>query len=415
MRACEAIVLIAVVACWPAPAAAQAEILGVDAFDGQIDLRASAVGGETSWSDGGFGKLRAGGRDGDTRARLRVASVDLAWKPEFSWNLSGLVSVTRQQGQSNDFDINEAFLKFRSAPEKVRFSARVGMFWPPISLEHGGSNWTVTDSITPSAANSWVSEEVKVLGIETKVQSQLGAHEVSLTGALFLHNDMAGTLLSYRGWALHDFRVTMRSDLPLPPLSASTAPYQDKITSPFWEVDDRVGYYARADWRPPLPFAVNLFHYDNRGDRTSSRRLQTSWHTRFWNLGATAALGERTVAKSQILWGNTLVGPDTPLGVPVNVDFVTAYVLLGRELGRGKVSLRADWFKTHDNTFVASDNNNEDGWAAMAAYKRPVARFADVVFELLHVSSERPARVSNAGIRARQDQTIAQTSVRLGF
>ena len=311
------------------------------------------------------------------------------------------------------YDLSEAFVKFRSSPAPTRFSARAGVFWPPVSQEHGGGNWLVTDTITPSAANSWIGEEVKVLGLEGAVETAFGEHELALTAAAFLHNDMSGTLLTYRGWALHDLRITMNGDLPLAPLSPSKAPYQDTITSPFWEVDDKVGFYGRLDWTPPLPVTLNLFYYDNRGDRVSSRAMQTSWRTRFWNVGAMASLGASTEAKGQVMWGNTLVGPDTPFGIPGDVDFTTAYVLVSRAIGAGKITARADWFETSDNSFVATDDNNEEGWAATLAYRRPLVEFADIVVEVLHVSSDRPARVSNAGIAAEQDQTMVQTSLRL--
>jgi hypothetical protein len=402
--------------CWPGHALAQSgDILGPAAFDGSIDLRASVVGGETSWLDGGFGKLREGGDSGGTKARARVAAADLAWKPQFTFNLAGLISVTHQDGQSNDVDLNEAFLSFRTGPAATRFSARAGVFWPPISLEHGGSTWQVTDSITPSAVNSWVSEEVKVLAFEGKLEHRFADQSVALTAALFKHDDMAGTLLAYRGWALHDVRLTIGGDFPLPPLSPMIAPYQSPVTNPFWEKDRRAGYYARVDWKTAWPVSLNLFRYDNRGDRVTSYDQQTAWRTRFWNAGAMASLGQRTTARAQILWGNTLVGPDTPYGIPVDVDFIAAYLLLSRELGGGKLSARGDWFKIHDNSFVASDNNNEHGWSGMLAYKHPLTHFADVIVEALHVESNRPARLANAGLPPMQNQTQLQTALRLGF
>jgi hypothetical protein len=115
------------------------------------------------------------------------------------------------------------------------------------------------------------------------------------------------------------------------------------------------------------------------------------------------------------MWGNTLVGSDTPYGIPVDVDFSAAYLLVGRELGGGKLSARGDWFKTHDNSFVASDDNNEHGWAGMLAYKHPLTHFADVVVEALHVESTRPMRLANAGLAPRQNQTQLQTAVRVGY
>jgi hypothetical protein len=220
-------------------------------------------------------------------------------------------------------------------------------------------------------------------------------------------------LLSYRGWALHDVRVATNTDFPLPPLSPATAPYQAPLTSPFYEVDDRAGFYGRVDWRPPLPVAFDAFYYDNRGDRESSYEMQTSWRTRFWNVGALAALGERTTARSQVMWGNTLVGPDTPSGIPVDVDFTAAYLLVSRQAGPGTLSVRGDWFETRDNSFVASNNNNEHGWSATVAYKAPLHNHADLLVELIHVSSKRPGRALYGGIPANQDQTMLQTSLRL--
>ena len=399
--------------CWPTQAFGQADLFGPENIEANVDLRASVVGGEDSFLEGGFGKLRYGGAGGDTALRGRVASLDLAWKPQISWNFSGLVSLSYQAQLENNPDLSEAFLKFQSSPAETKFAARAGLFWPPVSQEHSGGNWLVTDSITPSAANSWIGEEVKVLGLEGTVETALSEHELALTGAVFLHNDMSGTLLTYRGWALHDVRITMNGDVPLPPLSPSKVPFQDTITSPFWEVDDKVGFYGRLDWTPPLPVTFNAFYYDNRGDRVSSRALQTSWRTRFWNVGAMASLGESTEAKSQVMWGNTLVGPDTPMGIPGDVDFTTAYLLVSRQVGAGRITARADWFETTDNSFVASDNNNEEGWAATLAYRRPLTDFADVLVEVLHVDSNRPARVTNGGIAADQGQTMVQTSIRL--
>jgi len=416
MRAIAAAICLLTLAAWPAHAHAQSDVVGAEAFDVNIDLRGSVVGGEAGWLEGGFGKLRYGGDDGDTQVRATIASADIAWKPQLGFNFSGLVSATWQPDlPEHEAGLSEAYLKFRSNPARTRISARAGIFWPPISQEHSGSNWQVDDSITPSAINTWVGEEVKVLGLEGQVQTALGDHELALTGAVFLHDDTSGTLLSYRGWALHDVRMTTNAYLPLAPLSPAVAPYQDDETSPFWELDDRVGFYARADWTPPWPVTFNAFYYDNRGDGLSGHDFQGSWRTQFWNFGAMATLDSRTVAKSQFMFGNTLIGPDTPMGYPVDVDFTAAYLLVTRELGPGKLSVRGDWFETTDNSYVAYDNNNEDGWAAMLAYKAELTDFAALVVEVLHVNSDRPGRQLYGGIEADQHQTIGQMSLRFGL
>ena len=278
-------------AAWASAAQAQSDLLSVGTLHAEIDLRASVVGGENGWLDGGFGKLREGGDRGDTAARLRIAAIDAAWTPTLAWGLSGLVSVTHQDGLDPDIDLNEAYLKYRTAPGPTRLTARAGVFWPPISLEHGGPMWTVEDSITPSAVNSWVGEEVKVMGGELTLDQRVGASEVGVTGALFRHDDTSGTLLSYRGWALHDLRISADGEVPLPPLSPMISPYQYDETTPFLELDGRSGYYARVEWRPPQPFAINVLRFDNGGDRLSSRDMQIAWRTRFWDIGAAGVSG----------------------------------------------------------------------------------------------------------------------------
>src|SRR5205085_2537362 len=197
MRRRAALIAVLLGPVWAAPAHAQSDLFSLGTIHAQVDVRASVVGGETGWLDGGFGKLREGGDNGDTEARLKIASIDAAWTPTIAWGLSGLVSVSHQDGLDRDIDVNEAYLKYRTGPGPTRFTARAGLFWPPISLEHGGPMWTVEDSITPSAINSWVGEEVKVLGAELTFDQQVGDGMVTLAGAVFRHNDTSGTLLSY--------------------------------------------------------------------------------------------------------------------------------------------------------------------------------------------------------------------------
>jgi hypothetical protein len=399
----------------PITAHAGSEIFSLEALDAQVDLRTSVVGGEQSWTDGGFGKLRYGGDAGKTRIRARLASVDLAWKPRFNWFASALVSITHQDEQSNDLDLNEAYLKLKSAPGRaLQVSGRAGLFWPPVSMEHGGSVWSVTDSITPSAINSWVSEEVKVVGLEATVKHRFGDHELSLTAGVFQNNDTSGTLLSYRGWALHDVRATAFGAMPLPPLSPEIAPYQAQQSYPTRELDKRTGYYLRADWRPPLPFSLYAFRYDNRGNGTSSRNGQTAWCTSFWNVGGAAQLGQKTRLQAQAMWGTTCVGPKFSFGYPVDVRFSSAYLKAVHQIGNGAISGRAEYFRTSDNGFVVPQDRVENGWSAMLAYKLPLGKHLDTFVELLHVDSKRNSRAL-AGDRARQIQTIMQTSFRFKF
>ena len=143
-------------------------------------------------------------------------------------------------------------------------------------------------SITPSAINSWVGEETKVLGVEGTLHVTLGQHQLLATGGVFGFNDTSGTLLSFRGWALHDEKATAFGHFPLPPFNQFISNIQADETRSTIDLDNEPGYYLRLDWRPPAPFDLNVFYYDNRGDPEAffPKTLQWGWRTRFDHLGA---------------------------------------------------------------------------------------------------------------------------------
>jgi hypothetical protein len=182
----------------PAPAAAGLPDVALpENVTAIMDLRLVGVDGERSWTDGGFGKSRFGPDDGDFELDPVAAEGTLVWQPPLSWDLTGTVAVSAQHEQDQPVDLVEAFLSWRPVPRgATRFSARAGLFWPPISLEHEGPAWSVSNMITPSAINSWVGEEVKVVALEAGAAREAGGGRLSATVGLFGMNDTAATLLS---------------------------------------------------------------------------------------------------------------------------------------------------------------------------------------------------------------------------
>ena len=198
----------ALAALWAPPANAEARLFTADAVEFSGDIRLVAVDGEKSWVNGGFGKLRSGS-DGNFRVRPELGNVSLVWKPQFSWSLGAIVAGSLQGGQRTRAGLSQAYLTFRPMrSDKIAVSGRAGLMWPPVSLEHEGADWHVRDSITPSAINSWIGEEVRPVAAEVTLAANLGAHKLRATAALMAANDTAGTLLTFRGWALHD-RTTL--------------------------------------------------------------------------------------------------------------------------------------------------------------------------------------------------------------
>lgn len=394
-----------------ADAHAQADLFSPETLHGLVDLRLTAASGERSWLDRGFGKTSASG-DG---AEAKLQEVSLEWKPRLTFAVSGYVTVQYQPDVDPALDLGEAYLKLQAPPSELgRLSARVGVFYPPISLEHEGVAWTTRDMLSASAINTWVGEEVKVGGLETTFRRELGDHELAATAGVFGWNDTSGTLLSFRGWALHGVRAGTNTSFPLPRLSSFMRNKQARVTDPFYELDSRAGYYGRLEWRPPAPVIFDALYYDNAGSRIDVEARQWSWETRFLNVGARWEPMEGVRILAQAMEGETLMGRDTAAGIWVDMGFTSAYLLAQRDFGPHTFSARADWFDTRDRTYIVQDNNDEEGWALTGAWRQALTERFDLVVEAMHIASKRPSRVL-AYEAPKQDQTVLQTALRFSF
>ena len=398
------------------PARAQSDVISPETFHGLIEARVTGADGERSWLDGGFGKTGVSGGHNGWRADAQLTQAALEWRPHFNFAVGAVVTALVQPDLKPGLDLGEAYLTLKAPPTSGgRFSGRVGIFYPPVSMEHDGVAWTTPDMLSGSALNSWVGEEVKVMGVEATYQRSLGAHDFEATAAVFGWNDTAGTLLTFRGWALHGVRTGIGTDFGLPPLSAFAAGFQPRETYPMRELDNRAGYYGRLEWRPPAPVSFNALYYDNVGNRIAVDNAgQWAWETRFLNVGMTWEPSEVTKVLAQAMNGETLMGYRIPGGLWFDMGFRSAYVLATHRIGDDTVSGRIDGFRTTDRTFQAIDDNAEHGWAMTAAWRHRLAPHADLIFEAQHVESTRPARAL-AGDRPRQDQTVLQTALRLSF
>jgi hypothetical protein len=407
----------------PSQQAAPADNGGPDIFSKNTisvlaDLRLASTDGKKSFVNGGFGKTRfQGNASGGYSTTFRPAEADIIWTPRFTGALSANVSAAWQNGHGDSPDLMEAFLNYLPGPTgPVRLSGRVGLMWPEISLEHAtGGAWSVVNTITPSAINSWVGEEVKVIGAEGTVRTSLGEHDFAFTGGVFGWNDTSGTLLSYRGWALHDIKATAFGDFKLPPFNRFITFIQQNKTDNTIEIDHRPGFYARAEWRPPYPFGVALFYYDNEGDPESlTKALQWGWRTRFWNLGINANIAPKTKLLIQGMTGSTIMGfPNAAGQYWIHTDFQSAYALAVHDFGKFALTGRVESFQTREHGYQMSPLNSEDGWAATGAVRVPIDNHFTAFAEVLHVESNRGTRVTLGGLpSAMERQTLFQIALR---
>ncbi|MCG8440863.1 MAG: hypothetical protein MI723_03550, partial [Caulobacterales bacterium] len=272
----------------PGAAAGQSSAFGRHTISGVVDLRAAASDGPREWLDGGLGKTRYGSVDGEG-ADAEIAEAALVWEPLFTFALSGHAHVQTGRDQGRGAGLVEAFATYRAPPRPwARLSVRAGLFFPPVSLEHDGTAWSPTRTITPSAINAWIGEEVSVVGVEARVMRPVGAHALEARAAAFGANDTAGTLLGFRGWALHDVKTMAGGRFPLEARAVrlSGAAAQAEETQPIREVDGRAGGYAALAWRTPGSLSVEALAYDNNGDPDAVDGAgQYAWRTRFVNAG----------------------------------------------------------------------------------------------------------------------------------
>ena len=403
----------------------QAQDGGVDLLSGRTldvygDVRAVAVDGEPSWVNEGFGKLRYGGGSapGETTTRLRAefGEAGLVWRPQLGWALSGTVVALAQGngGDAPDAGLSEAYLTFKPLSQSpLRISARAGLMWPPISMEHSGPEWAVSDLVTPSAIGSWIGEEVKVLGVELTGKYKLGDHDLALTAAVFDGNDTAGTLLAFRGWALHDRKALAFRRAPLPPLNDFISYVQPRYTHQLLDADPgvlkRPGFYAKLAWSTPWGVQIEAVHYDNNADPLAvTPALEWGWRTRFNTLGLFAALGDSTEVRLQGLSGRTRMGGEEAGVTWIDTRFRAGYAMATHRFGRASLSTRVDVFGTRNRGSELTAADDEDGWAVTFGGKRSLGPHLTALVEYLHVHSSRLARA-----RARLDPNQSQDQLQL--
>ena len=386
------------------------------------DARFFTASGEPSWFKDWLGKGRYGGKlDGSANSGFRLAELSLLAKADISWDVDAFAHVKYDPEQNGLVDVVEAYVRYQPAPSSaLRYKFKAGLFFPHISRENIAAAWTSPFTITPSAINSWVGEEIRALGLEGTATYRMEESTLSFTAAIFGFNDPAGTLLAYRGWGLGDAKVGAFGQLPLPPLP-SIGLDSDFLKQPLWvgpvqEIDNRPGFYGALDWKYADILKLGVFYYDNRGDPTViGGDGQYAWHTKFWNFYAEGEIPGGIQLISQYMRGSTVMGGFAANGLRyVDVDYSAGFILATKTFGRYRATVRADWFGTDDNSFVIVDNNNETGSSFTAAFSAKIGKKDSLITEYLRIDSDRPSR-ETIGFAATQHNDIFQVSYRKRF
>lgn len=368
-------------------------------FDLSVDLRAIASEGQTSYLNGGLGKLRFDPRhDG-----LRLGQIRLAARAPLTDSLSFTAEATTWGDRDdNPLDLIEAVFDWRPLPSNVwRSEVRVGAFYAPISLENRMRGWRSPYTISASAINTWVGEELRTIGAEYNLDWRGGLEghgfEAGVTAAVYGWNDPAGIVLALRGWSVHDRQSTLFGKVGQPRqgfVNGRTLFYDD--------IDGRYGFYAGGTlkWRGLLE--LRALRYDNRGDPSIAAPSinDWAWGTSFNSLGLRWTPDPHWTVIWQGMRGTTKAQ------APLNKwHFDSQFILASRQQGPHRLSARAERFSTRHVQSTLGVSNSDTGSAWTAAYSYEFSRRWSVVAESLWIRSSLPLRaVRGAPVTASERQ-----------
>ena len=382
-------------------------------FAGLADLRLVRTSGQRNNQDGGLGKVRFGAGESGAETGGRIGDASLVGTALLPGGIALVGHVRAEPTQRTAVDVIEAYARWRPvATSAWRWQVKAGAFFPPISLENDGVAWSARYTLTPSAINSWVGDEMRTIGAEGRIEWRGDLDRFELLGAVFGWNDPAGVLLAYRGWNFTDRPAGLidRQQQPneiafhsgrIPPVYADVAR----------EIDDRAGYYAGASWRRAGIGRLAVLRYDNRAD-PRARRHVFAWETKFWSVAAEAEPLPGVTVLAQAMDGSTLVWPSA--ATRSHTDFSSAYVLAAYEAGRWRVALRGELFATRERSPAPKVELSEHGRAVTAAVSYRLAEGLRLTGEVLRVTSHRLQRTA-IGQPERARETQAQLAIRYYF
>jgi hypothetical protein len=363
------------------------------ALEGFGDARLESTSGDRSSLQGGLGKLQWNGNGQDFRTEPEfeqfVAAGSIGLTPE----LRGFADGRWDPNLRTQLDLLDAFFRWRPvSTTNWRWSVKAGAFFPPISLENTGIGWTSPWTLTPSAINSWVGNELRTIGTEATVEWRDGIDDLQLSVAAYGWNDPAGVQLAHFGWLFNDQPTGLLSETRVPDLGAHPPP--PAYAQVFHEIDGNPGWYGNLSWSHQGVGSVQLMRYDNNVDTHTEGGGQNPWHTQFWSLGASTEFGNFTVL-AQGMTGQTTITPNAVRHS--TTDFHAAYFLIGWEEGEWRIAERLDQFGTSERHVGNGPDLSEHGWSPVTAVTWKPRDWLRFTGEALVVDSSRVERLADGG------------------
>ncbi len=327
--------------------------------------------------------------------RLTTGPILAALQINSDSAFSARLHLSHQAALDAASGVTEAWLQYQPLPiDGYRLKARAGWFYPALSLENTDIVWSSPYTSTFSAINSWYAEELRAKTLELNLSrpGRSFASNHSWQGVLgaFRDNDPLGTLISWRGFALHNLqtRIGGRIDFAhYPSLQRFPLERQPDWVEPFEELDGHTGWYGGLHYLYQQETEIRLYHYDNQADPTVLAKGQYAWFNRFNQLAMQQQLSERWRLVSQWLDGHTEMGYDTVL-----VDYRAAFVLLNYQQDLWQASVRYDHWQQWDRDQTAGDDNSGRGHNWTVALQYPLSPHWTLLSEFSRLNSHQASR-----------------------
>lgn len=352
-----------------------------------IDIRLARAGPAPSWTDRGPGKTRYGGTDGLQRStHLALSQLAIEVGAALPWDIRAQAQINVQPDIADSYRpwLIEAILRKEWGSAQQGFGLQTGVMNTPFSLEHVGPAWSPEFTISASALNSWLWEDIDLAGLEaewwhtTRAGLKLGA----LAGAGY-GGDQVGRLLALRGWVLGDTMAGINGNLALPGRTDRTDIFNER--------DQRPALYSWLTIGDEQELATLKFGYmDNRGDENRSG----VWHTHFSTVGLVVHPLPQIDVIAQYLDGVARV-----LAPPNSSSLSAFYVLLSPHYKRQRLTVRYDVFRVHDID-GGPVSTSEHGDAVTASYMLQFGLRHRVALEYIWMNSH---RVVNAPLNPTPD------------
>lgn len=374
---------------------------------GHAGVRFASPDDDVARVDGGFGKFRFGG-DGERDADAQIGEIAVELDARLNDWFGVVLHAQHQPEQSNAVDIVEGyFLAEPRLSDSLSLIVKGGAFFPGLSKENRGVGWSNTYTITNSAANTWIGEDIRSFGTTVGGRYTGDAVSASIEGGLFFGNDVPGAVLTFGGWSLNDLKTPIFGENQVPLLeSDDRAPAFD----PFQEIDGRAGFQIKADFVSYALGGLTLVYWDNRGDINQSRPDAVVWDTRFFGATAEFTLPYDISFLPALMIGETA----TPA---VNNEFWTISALFSRYFGPVQAAFRAEYFEQDDkiaNNGVALGeerglNFAEEGFALTAAARYNFGSRHEFLAEIIHQQTDRASGATTEPI------DLQETQIQLGY